>query len=581
MEFHSELETGTCEGLIRLLRFAIGLRTSEYDQIALKRLEKRFRHAVYDPPARGALEDFARHLDGLSESQRFYETCSLLSGVLGRDLTLQEELADELLQICSAEKVIRFSFAQSLLLCLRHAHTKKSSGLKANGGYEIRYAGVGVDQQLMAFASLFLNLPIHTESGPPWVQEMIADDGEPIIEPPGLEVAFPPLEFKTASAPQFELGIRELSIPRAIDRGKYDLESVMLNYLHNHTSKALVFVSEPFLTSTKQSRLLTRQRLLNHTCIQQIEELKLAQPNRFLIILSNSGNLSEKITFVAAKTFRLEFRSAHLEKKHGRTSAVISVDDIRAAGYILRPSRYLGTGPAGGEGTAKFVKSVLHATEHKLADFFEIIRPKTTKKDPVGQSQIEEISAGNISPNGEIRGETRKFMVRPTVANGLDEQLIKAGDILFAHRGPIGNVAFVMDSDLENGARWAGQTVFILRMKRKNSSRKSSSYCDPRMLFMYLLTPKVREGWYKFVTDKRSPSIPIGQVESFSLPGNLVLSKKPKRSSDLERLDQDHSIAIQILSGFERRQDYLQRQREIQRSMDDGLSRVWKIAWEY
>lgn len=555
------------------------MRDKDEDRAALRGLEKRFGLAAYEPQFRGALEDFCRHLAGLGDNQRFAEVCTLISSVIGDEQTLDEELVDELLRISNNERVVRFSFAPCLLPCLLHAQKKRAPQRKSHAGYEIRYAGVGLDKELMAFASFYLNLAIYTESNPPWEPDALFENGEPNSEPPDLEISFPPTDFRLHNAPHLEARVRASKLPRAVDRGKYDLESVMLAYLCESDASALVFTSESFLSSTKQSRLLTRQHLLDLLRIRKVTELKVTQPHRFLIELGPSRHENEAIQMAAAGSVHQLTRTAPKRSQNGRTKALISVDEIRSAGDSLKPARYLAVGPTGGRDFAEQMNNISYSTKYRLADFFEITRPKTTKNDPVGTFAISEMRAGNISANGEILGALRKINVRSTLAVGLEEQVIKLGDILFAHRGPIGHVAYVTDAIASETKMWAGQTLLIFRARKKNSGDRSTKYCDPRVLFMYLLAPDVRASWSKFTTGDRSPAIPIGQIESFSLPENLILPKKPKQVISPISSTAPLGYTDLILSEFQDRQKKLMALCEIQKNMDHGLDRVWEAAW--
>ncbi|MEP2878157.1 MAG: hypothetical protein ABJP13_00040 [Sulfitobacter sp.] len=575
MQIPSEIDTSSCEGLTRLLRFAIGMRKSDADKAALERLEKRFGLAPYDPQFRGALEDFSRHLDGLEHIQRFDAVCALISDAIGEKEAVEDELVADLLQISQNERILRFSFAPSLLICLQHAHMTQP----AHSGCEVRYAGVGPDKELAAFASLFLNLAVYTESNPPWKPDMLFDDGEPNTEHPDLEISFPPAEFKLIDAPHLEESVRASGLPRAVDRGKYDLESVMLEYLCETEGSALIFTSENFLSSTKQSRLLARQHLLDHFRLRKVTELTTGQPHRFLIEIDPMGQVNEEIQMAVAATSGRPSRTGEGRKLNRRKSAFIPVSDIRSAGDTLKPSRYLVTGPAGGQNLAEHFNNVFRPAKYRLADLFEIIRPKATKHDPVGTFAIQEVRAGNISANGEITGELRKIVVRSTLAIGLEEQVIKPGDILFAHRGPIGHVTYVTSTDVEDTNIWASQTLLIFRPRRRSSRDRNAMYCDPKVLLMYLLTPAVREVWRKLATGDRSPSIPIGQIESFHLPENLILSKKPKKVGGQAEPASPESYTDQILAEYQSRQEQLIRLQDIQASMNDGLVRVWETAW--
>ncbi|WP_324754340.1 restriction endonuclease subunit S [Roseovarius sp. Pro17] len=579
MEMPSEIDISSFEGLTRLFRFAVGLRENDTGHASLAHLESRFGLAPYVPAFRGALEDFARQLDGLEHSQRFKTVCDLIFDALPDAEKLDDELASALLEICSDAGVVRFSFSSAILPCLLHAQKTQQFQQKAGADCEVRYAGVGLDKELMAFASLFLDLGIYTESNPPWDPDTVFDNGEPNFETPDLEIAFPPADFRSDSASHLDASVRASQLPRAVDRGKYDLESVMLAYLCEAEGAALVFTSMNFLSSPKQSRLLARQHLLDLSRVSQVTELTVNERCHCAIDLSKAGYPNENIRMVVTNILEHIIRPPLSRGPFRPKLAMISVDDIRSAGDVLKPSRYLGSGPTGGRDFTEKMNNISRSTTHILADYFEIIRPKTTKRDPVGTFPIQEVRAGNISANGEMMGSLRKISVRSTLAVGLEEQVIKTGDILFAHRGPVGKVAYVNDPNIQDSKVWAGQTLMIFRARRKSSAARATLYCDPKVLFMYMLTPDVQASWSRVATGDRSPAVPIGIIESFGLPDNLILPRKPKRKSSSDKLASPSSYTDIILLEFQNRQNELERLREIQIEMNDGLDRVSNAAW--
>jgi hypothetical protein len=579
MEIPSEIDTSNCEGLTRLLRFAIGLRENDTDRAAVQRLESRFGLATYEPQFRGALEDFAHYLDGLGHNQRFATVCALIAAAIEDSGKLSDELVGDILKTSSNKRIVRFSFAQCLLPCLLHARATRQQTLRTYSGCEIRYAGVGADRELMAFASLFLDLPIYTESNPPWDPDPAFEDDEPNAEPPELEISFPPANFLASNAPHLEASVRKSGLPRAVDRGRYDLESVMLAYLCDGRGAAFVFASEDFLASTKQSRLVTRQRLLDMLRIRQVLEMKMPQPRQFMLELSPVGTANETVWMVSTDTVQQLSRAVPALRPVRGKSVQVSVDEIRSAGDCLKPARYIGTGAAGGRDFAERIHNILNPTEYRLADIFDVVRPKTTKHDPVGTLKVQEVRSGNISANGEILGALRTINVRSTLAGGLEEQMIKPGDILFAHRSPIGHVAYITNENIPDGKTWAGQSVLIFRARKRTSASRNIRTCDPRVLFMYLMTPDVRRNWANLATGDRSPAIPIGQIESLSLPENLLVPEQQQRGSSIVGTSSSGHHTNLILSQFEDRQRKLMKLREIQTSMDDGLSRVWQAAW--
>ncbi len=258
-------------------------------------------------------------------------------------------------------------------------------------------------------------------------------------------------------------------------------------------------------------------------------------------------------------------------------SDVVAVDEILAAGGSLAPSRYLGDGPTGGRSLSDHFQNTYKPTRHRLADFFEIIRPKTTKSDPVGTLLLREVRAGDLTENGEISGASRQINIRATLESGLEEQLLKPGDVLFAHRGPVGRVAYVNGSEVDASKVWAAQSLLIFRPRRSTPAKDGLHYCDPRVLFMYLLTAKVRSSWSKLAIGDRSPAIPIGEIERFGLPNNLLLPKKTKEPINAT-LPPENYTAVMV-AAFKDRQIKLAEIRDIEADMAEGLNQVWETAW--
>lgn len=574
MENPSELDINSCEGLTRLFRFAVELRDDDESNAALRSLEGRLGLAPYDPAFRGALEDFAQRLDGLKTKQRFETVLELISGALLEDEQQDKELFAELVKASRRKNIVRFSFAPSLLLCLHQAWKAQSEM------YEIRYAGIGPDKALMAFASLFLNLPVFVETGPPWQPDMFFDDGEPNTEPPDLEISFPPAEFAAIDAPHLEDSVRKSRLPRAVDRGKYDLESVMIDYLCQTDASALLFVSESALASTKQSCLLARQHLLTAKPINRVSELKTPQGSRFLIALGDGHVPTENIRMISGSIAQVFSDSAANGRQLRGRSELVSTDEIQTAGSTLTPVRYLASGPVGGRNLATRLNKIFIPTKYRLADLYEITRPKTTKNDPVGTVNIYEVSAGNISTLGDLSGTLRTINVRSTIPSRLEEQQIRPGDILFAHRGPIGRVTYVSEANLDGAMLWAGQTLLILRHRKRSMQSPNTPYCDPRVLLMYLLTPAVQANWKTLAISSRSPAIPIGEIERFGLPEKLMVPRKPKKRRQLnENVDSIRRPTELILAEYHRLQESIAKMRKLEESVEDGLNKVWDSVW--
>ena len=186
------------------------------------------------------------------------------------------------------------------------------------------------------------------------------------------------------------------------------------------------------------------------TRINRVSELTTTTPHQVLIELQPTNGFDEHIKMETSHTIE-RFIGIHRYGKQLRgKSEVVSIEEIHSAGDTLVPTRFLSKGPVGGRGLSAQFTNLRTPTKFRLADLFEIIRPKTTRDDPVGDFRIQEVRAGDITPNGEISGASRKIFIRETLERGLADQVIKSGDVLFAHRGPIGRVAYVRDTDVQD-----------------------------------------------------------------------------------------------------------------------------------
>lgn len=575
----SEVDIHSYEGLTHLFRFGIKLRDNQADRTALALAETRFGLSAYDPEVRGALEDTVRHLDRLGNEERFAKVYDLIAAASDRQNLLDPEISDELVRISSNHAIVRFSFTPAILPCLRHAQSTRMRGAHTYDRYATRYAGIGSDVELVAFATLFLNIPVYAEMNPPWDPDILLDDGEPNSEPPDLEITFPPEGFRAEDAPHLETSVRKSQIPRAVDRGKFDLESVMLEYLSDAPASALAFVSRNFVLSTRQACLRTRQHLLETMRIRHVAELTSTTRSMTVIELGQQGELNETVRMVSTETIKRFLGAEHHEREIRGVSERVTVTEIGSAGDSLGPARYLANGPAGGRSVGAVFKNTHTPTKYKLADLFEIVRPKTTKDDPVGKLKINEVRPGDVSDLGDLLASSRELHVKSASKSGLLEQKIKAGDVLFAHRGPIGRVAYVTQGDVEASDIWAAQSLLIFRPRKQMSGKGKLPYCDPRVLFMYLLTHEVRDSWNKLAIGDRSPAIPIGEIERFGLHENLLMTRKHGQAGTAEgTLKADKSCDL-IIAEFKARRANLQKIRGLEATMKCGLDRTWDLTW--
>jgi hypothetical protein len=438
----------------------------------------------------------------------------------------------------------------------------------------------------MAFTALFLRLPIYAEVNPPWDPDSTFDDDEPNNEPPDLEISFPPAFFQDPQGPHLEVSVRKSQIPRVADRRKFDIESVMLQYLGQQRSPALAFVSDTFIASPKQSCSFVRNQLIETRRISRVTEmaeniLGETMMARFLIELDTSEGSNESVLMSWADNSQ-QFTGVDLRLEAARERAqAATIEEINAAGNTLKPSRYIAKNAVGGTGLANFFSNTRIIPKYRLADLFMVVRPKTTRDDPTGQLSINEIRAGDISELGEALNASRKIAVRTSMETNLSDQVIRAGDILFAHRGPIGRVAYIRDTDL-NPLRdtYAAQSVLIIRKRARTASAAKQPYCDPKVLFMYLLTAKVRNFWSQIAIGDRSPAIPIGEIERFGIPEKLLLEKRPLKASIEAPIGETDTYPYLVLREFEKRQKHLQAIRDFEEEMAQGLEVVWEKAWE-
>ncbi|MGC1496295.1 MAG: restriction endonuclease subunit S [Sulfitobacter sp.] len=578
-EIPSEVDIHSYEGLTRLFRFGVNLRNNEAGRAALALTEGRFGLPAYIPEARGALEDTARHLDKMGSEAKFEKVCALISAASTKTDTLADDLCHELSRLTASQDIVRFSFAPAILPCLLHAKVARARRRATYPMYAIRYAGIGPDVLLMAFASLFLNLPIYTEINPPWDPHTVFDEDEPNTELPDVEITFPPAEFRLQDKLDLEESVRKSKLPRVVDRGKLDLESTMIDYLCGAHRYAFAFVSESFVSSTKQSRSKARQNLLNEMRIRRVAELTTTKPPMIMIELNRPGEFIETIKMVSTDDVENFCETGFLGRERPGKSGLVSIEEIQTSGDNLVPKRYLAKGPAGGRSIADAFANIRTPLKFRLADLFEVIRPKTTKNNPSGDENIKEVRPSDIHESGDLSETFRKIALRDTVIIGLQDQRIKAGDLLFAHRGPVGRVGYVTKQNIQNNGLWAAQSLLIVRPRKQKSGRGPRPYCDPRVLFMYLLSPKVRNHWVELAIGDRSPSIPIGEVERFGLPENLILQTKPKKADHSQKEAQLDTHIDVIIAEFEARQRHMENIRDLEKKIASGIDHAWETAW--
>jgi hypothetical protein len=572
------------EGLTTLFRAGLQAKRTEDKRIITRKIEKRLGLAPLDQTTSGLLKDVYTHLQNLQEGEHFDTTLALIAAAgeasIWHDVAIAEKLANS---ICD-NFLVRFSFDITVLPCLIHARFQKLQPYKPPTDHRTRYAGLGADVPLIAFAALFLDLDIHAESGLPWEPDHIDDDGEPFVTPPDIEMSFPPLEFLASDAIHLEKSVRNSKLPRVVDKEKFDLKSVMLNYLSFTSSSALVFTSEKAVASTKQSHLKARKSLLDSKRIQRVTELKMkavsGHESRHFLIKLNAGDVEDEEILMTTVNDIDAFTAPSIRQREipGKGQK-IPLEEVRSVVDTLKPTRYISTGPTGGSSLLSAFRNSRSHTKHKLSELFDVIRPKTTRHDPTGENEVREVRPGDISRSGEVLDATRKIWVRETVPISLERQKLQVGDILFAHRGPIGRVAYVTKDDVSARDRWAAQSLVIIRRRARQSTGRKLPFCDPRILFMLLLTPKEQEHWRGIAVGSKSPTVPIGEIERLGLPDRILSKVKKSEASRKNVKEAFYGFEDFVLDKFDEHQQRLSKVRKLQSEMDASLSEIWDVTW--
>jgi hypothetical protein len=570
----------TVAGLTGLFRYALRTGRKKSVRKALDRLEKRLLLQPYQPQLTGTLNDQIHELHSMGENERFSWVYNRIWDALSHSERLADEVVRDIVKSVGPDDAVRFSFAPALLPCLRYAQIQRFNGRGIFRPYAIRYSGVGKDVHLIAFASLFLGLSIYVESRAPWSPEPEIDLSETNeIEWPDVEVSFPPPQLAAADYPDFEHSIRQSQIPRAVDRGRYAIECIMLGYLERQSSRAVVFVSKNLISSTRQSCLRTRQSLISSGRVARVTELTEQSSVAFagadhFVELNHSKIEQHEIWMTRAKKISQVLGGDVPTRQLISKSQRVPPKDIEAAGHTFAPNRYIANSRGDGGGILVAFRDLSNPTNSRLADYFEIIRPKATKHDPVGEFDLWEVRASNLSGFGEIEGTYRHLTVRQAKMEAIAEQKVRKDDILFAHRGPIGRVSYVRDAPQVGHELWASQSLMIIRQKARKASSKF--YCDRKALFLYLLNEGVRHSWSIVAVGDRSPAIPIGEIERRGLPNNLITEVKRLRSTKI--LGDDNGIDSLIKAEFQAYEECIADMNEAKRALHDSLERVMAAA---
>ncbi len=578
----------TIEDITQLLQHAIRKRAGKTNLKALNDVETRFNIKTQTPTISRELDltYVASLIESFEQADRVKAVISLISNANIENALINTQLIEDTLKYCGPYKVIRFSFPAAIVACLTYANTVSRPTRRDRAPAPVVYAGIEADLSLVAVTALFLELPIHVETGTPWETEVIDTDDdvddEPTITAPGLEVTCPPAVFTSddwsgyqKKDDEIEPSIRKTKIPRAVDNKKFDLESVMLAYLATRPSSSLAFVSHDFLTTPKRSRAHTRKILRKSGRMRSVAAIHdLKKITRFAVELGAADQHYDNVIMKSANRLPQQFEFEARELRGANQT--ISPAEIENLQGVLLPSKYLGNGPTAGNELQKIFENLHRPVRTRLADLFDVIRPKTTRHDSNGDFPITEVRAGDITELGEIAETSRQLLVMTTKADKLEEQELSPGDILLAHRGPVGRVAYYVPKLGDDGSDlkvWAGQSVMILRARTKSADQIGRPACDPRMLFMYLQSPVIQKYWRETATDIRSPSLSIGSIERLEIAEPLLVFKNKSK----ENVAHNKKFAARqklFLKAFQTRQDTLVRINRLQSQLERDLNKV-------
>lgn len=572
----------TIDGLADVFRHGILRKKIPTISANLRLTEERFEVATLDLTQLGLLNDVTDFLSRMEKDSQFATVCKLIAAAIDDDKWLELSVAKNIAVQAQVALCVRYSFEPAIHPCLLQAQLLASDSGRTKTMKcfaPIRYSGIGEDARLVAFAAMFLNLSIYAETGYPWELEQIVDEDEPVFDAPTLEISFPPAEFHQTFDEDLEKSLKKCGIPGVIAHKKYQIESAIVDYIAGRSVEALAFISEGFLTSGRLAPAKTKLDLLDQQCVSTVTELIPSTIDRdakmrFVIVFEAESSRYDTIVMERSANFpHFGAWRKELPNKIGVRNRV-STSGIRREKATLLPARYLTKGPMGNLSSGDWRTP----SRYQMIDLFRVIRPKTTRHVPGETLNINEVRAGDITDQGEIYGRLRQITVRDNQRQSLDQQRIRAGDILFTHKGPVGRVTFITEETVEPSghARWAGQSLLILRARKRTSDEKHLPTCDPRVAYMYLLTQRVRHWWIDTANGGRSPAIPIMQVEAFALPDRLLQQNEPRAEIGEANL-RNAEYQEQVLAQFEARAKLIAQTNDLRATMQTGLENVWNI----
>lgn len=229
-------------------------------------------------------------------------------------------------------------------------------------------------------------------------------------------------------------------------------------------------------------------------------------------------------------------------------SREVSIDEIAANNFVLTPDRYLNTSARDRIDT--FLAKHEAAT---LGDVVEMIRPVSLAETPDGEYQLLDAAPSDVSERGYLNRPQRMIAVdRPKYLKALNQQL-RPDDLVLSIKGNIGVVGIVPEGvpgDGEQNIWTAGQSMMILRMKRR-------SELSPILLYEYLSSGTVQEFIRSISGGAGISTIAMKDLSSFPVPLPDAATEK------------------RVSAAFEHRQELFDRLDEIRDEIGRERAKSW------
>ena len=339
----------------------------------------------YEPS--GVLMDGVKWLATCSYDDRFEHVMDLMRAASSADdapFWPDRDVAESIADLCGSKLPVIFSFEQALPSCLVYAKRIKESAQGIHGPHPsdaVRFAGLDAEVPMLAYAALYLQLPIRVEPGWPWEDgETIDGDGNP-YERPRLAIAMPSTSHKARDDGDMAKSAKRTGLPRMVDRNRIDIESAALFHYSQMDHPSLVFVSADVLSAARQSKWAVRIALRKNQVVRRIVEISkpvcrnLPHP----VFVIELGGIDNPVSMVSMRKADTIGKGGFLDRSQGEFKGKmqdVSILDIQSSGDNLLPSRYLSKSTRKIIELTDVLKFVRSPEKIRLADVFEVIRPK-------------------------------------------------------------------------------------------------------------------------------------------------------------------------------------------------------------